>query len=972
MLLSCFMFHVSCCYKSSVLNEVVAEALAPNHTGVFVVTETSMSSMDTSKLMMIWAPAVVVLMSGSSYQVVLLAALYMAIFTYFEVPFAGENEENARSQKRSSDTSDMSLLTSSSDSDDNPLVFGKESSDIQLRLKPRMSRISLLEHSDSDESIKANNEPAKKRVSNIGLLVKRSSLLMIDEKEEEELKARDVKLQSAPPILGNDEMEKNTETKVDAKHNRLLPRSLSRLSSLPKIASKRPEPAAPMCPLEQDESRSTGKSESLSLNLGESQEDSLSVRSQDSTASRVSIMKRSGDPKQGIERTAESGRLRIRLPAKDLGYDLNMIESFVETIEKMKPSDLATMMQLRASFLQYKKKVETSNTAGKKAIGEEGACHNDNGDLDDVDVSSGEDDAEENKEYVMAKHRKGFFRRLLHLGSAHSDDSLLTFKKSLIKKSLLKCNRDKDDIAIQTFKNIMSFMQDRSTSKSVEEHAQKLVSVALLSEQQIRDEIFMQIIKQTNGHPNMDHCLLGWSLLLICLVSFQPSKHIHLQRYIGRAIRGPNSSAAIKERARLARRMLDLIGEYGERSEAPSGGEIRAIMQMELIPVTVRIPSTETSPNRASVEINVDPFWTVAEAEEVLLRKLDIHFTPGFGLCQANDHHQEPLLGGRRVMDVISSWQGSLCEESSPRSLSPSPPRTRTKGRENTVHHRRVMSVPTSLKAIRKRCSLRRVGGKDRAGSRRSLAEPSSDRYQYLLFQSQIPVNISGSTRSRRLLRDERAIDLMYCQAMRDVMQGRAALEKKDLIKLASLKLFIDQGEYEPSIHVPGSLVSDLQNYLPRSILPKNMGSNQPELEDLGEQILHKYKRLVGVRPQRAKIKYLEYAERSPMYGTQVFRVMQNRQLKWLPDFINLGVSSRGVVLQNPDTKEVTNQYTMKEIVTWGQSPTKFLLVIGDVIQQRKFTFKTPKGLVIKRLIQSGIQIQVFETMDTRSVAEGY
>eukprot|EP00466_Bigelowiella_natans_P001421 jgi/Bigna1/63249/fgenesh1_kg.49_\ len=99
---------------------------------------------------------------------------------------------------------------------------------------------------------------------------------------------------------------------------------------------------------------------------------------------------------------------------------------------------------------------------------------------------------------------------------------------------------------------------------------------------------------------------------------------------------------------------------------------------------------------------------------------------------------------------------------------------------------------------------------------------------------------------------------------------------------------------------------------------------------------------------------------------------MQNKQLQHLPDFINLGISSRGVVFQNPATKEVANQYGMKEIVTWGQSATKFLLVIGDVIQQRKFTFKTPKGLVIKRLVQSGIQIQVFETQTAEAVAENY
>merc|ERR1712070_365477 len=100
--------------------------------------------------------------------------------------------------------------------------------------------------------------------------------------------------------------------------------------------------------------------------------------------------------------------------------------------------------------------------------------------------------------YELTKHRKGYFKRLLRIGKPHDADKLLTFKKSLIKKSLLKMNRPHDEMAIQMFKNIMSFMGDRKSTKP---------PIGM------RDEVFLQICKQTHGHPNVNNCQEGWNLM---------------------------------------------------------------------------------------------------------------------------------------------------------------------------------------------------------------------------------------------------------------------------------------------------------------------------------------------------------------------------------------------------------------------------------------------------------------------------
>merc|ERR1712070_420756 len=104
--------------------------------------------------------------------------------------------------------------------------------------------------------------------------------------------------------------------------------------------------------------------------------------------------------------------------------------------------------------------------------------------------------------YELTKHRKGYFKRLLRIGKPHDADKLLTFKKSLIKKSLLKMNRPHDEMAIQMFKNIMSFMGDRKSTKPPVDHARKIIKNALKAPIGMRDEVFLQICKQTHGHPN--------------------------------------------------------------------------------------------------------------------------------------------------------------------------------------------------------------------------------------------------------------------------------------------------------------------------------------------------------------------------------------------------------------------------------------------------------------------------------------
>ena len=95
-----------------------------------------------------------------------------------------------------------------------------------------------------------------------------------------------------------------------------------------------------------------------------------------------------------------------------------------------------------------------------------------------------------------------------------------------MKHALKKMDGNLDKKAQQIWKNINSYMGLRKSSKSDSGHIDKLLRFALKSCQDIRDEIYLQLIKQTNANPSNESLIKGWKLILICCSIFPPSSFI--------------------------------------------------------------------------------------------------------------------------------------------------------------------------------------------------------------------------------------------------------------------------------------------------------------------------------------------------------------------------------------------------------------------------------------------------------------
>lgn len=194
--------------------------------------------------------------------------------------------------------------------------------------------------------------------------------------------------------------------------------------------------------------------------------------------------------------------------------------------------------------------------------------------------------------------------------------SLVQYTKVPIQESLINfADEDMNRQAVESFQLLMQFMGDQPKPRGKDEMDLLYELLKLFREKEnLRDEIYCQVVKQVTGHPQPELCARGWSFLSLLAGLFPPSTT--LMPYVTKFLQ---DSGRTQELAQSSQEHLQLTVKYGGRQRLPSPGEMKAFLEGK----KVRLLLIHL-PGGVDYKTNIGTFTVVAEVLEELCWKMGI------------------------------------------------------------------------------------------------------------------------------------------------------------------------------------------------------------------------------------------------------------------------------------------------------------------------------------------------------------
>lgn len=205
-------------------------------------------------------------------------------------------------------------------------------------------------------------------------------------------------------------------------------------------------------------------------------------------------------------------------------------------------------------------------------------------------------------------------------------------------------------------------MYDRKSSKKPLAHAKKHLKMTLNASEEIKDEAYVQVLKQIKDHKNYENSLRGWNFFAIMASCYIPSSRLFysILNMLLFEIKN-NSDPNVVSHANYVFVRLYKTFEC-KRRNLPSENEIIHIEHMKPITVAVHFFS-ETSTN-----VEIESYTTVRELKTNIMNKLQfsvnrIPYYCLYEICNKKDAVEERFLDDTdRVADILSLWERDVNE----------------------------------------------------------------------------------------------------------------------------------------------------------------------------------------------------------------------------------------------------------------------------------------------------------------------
>ncbi|XP_027346242.1 kinesin-like protein KIN-14I [Abrus precatorius] len=501
---------------------------------------------------------------------------------------------------------------------------------------------------------------------------------------------------------------------------------------------------------------------------------------------------------------------------------------------------------------------------------------------------------------IQSAGKRGFFSKRSvgpQVQEKFTFEDMLSFQKDPIPTALLKINGDLVSRAIKLFQIILKYMgidmSDRITPISLDERVElvgKLYKQSL-KRSELRDELFVQISKQTRNNPERQYLIKAWELMYLCASSMSPSKDIgsYLSEYIHNIANGVTTDPEIQAIALNTLNALKRSVKAGPRLIIPAREEIEALLTGRKL-TTIVFFLDETFE-----EITYDMSTTVADAVEELAGLIKLSTYSSFSLFECRkvvNGSKSPDLGNEEYIGLDNNkYIGDLLAEFKSA-------KDRSKG--EILH-----------------CKLI---------------------FKKKLFRE-----------SDEAVTDPMFVQLSYVQLQHDYILGNYPIGRDDAAQLSALQILAEIG----FVGTPESCTdwnSLLERFLPRQI-SMTRAKREWELDILSRYHSLQHMTKDDARQQFLRIlRTLPYGN-SVFFNVRKI----DDPIGLLPGRIILGINKRGIHFFRPVPKEYLHSAELKDIMQFGSSNTAvfFKMRVAGVLHI--FQFETKQGEEICVALQTHI-----------------
>ena len=255
----------------------------------------------------------------------------------------------------------------------------------------------------------------------------------------------------------------------------------------------------------------------------------------------------------------------------------------------------------------------------------------------------------------LLMRRTRFFKEMNYI-------DILKMEKSEIGKPLLKMGDENDiETAKQMFRNLLSYMKLRKSSKEPILHAKKFLRLIKKASPILKDEAYLQIYKQLHDNHEYESYMSAFKMLGIlssCFVPHNKNIFIFILQFLFEEMKNNKNALVINHIKYIVTRMLKIKDH--ERNNIPCKEEIEFIEFLRPIPIIVYLF------DGTKVNVNVESYSSIKEVKENVINELFLDNQNSmnyclYEICTKTDETEERFLDdSERICDIISVWKSEM------------------------------------------------------------------------------------------------------------------------------------------------------------------------------------------------------------------------------------------------------------------------------------------------------------------------